>query len=287
MKECLVSVVLLTKNAGAEFEKTLESIRDQKVEFPYEIVVVDSGSTDGTTDLARRYGAKVHEIPPSEFNFGRTRNYGFSLAEGDFIVTISQDVVPCDTTWLGKMVSPFLTDDTVAAVQGKTVVPGNSEVFYWERAGQFYFTSESRAWIEKYRCGLSFVNCAVRRDFWEKNPLGTISFSEDKFFQKRIHDSGRKIHVSADALCFHGHQYTLRSLIGRLKNEGVGWRHVGVRYGLKDCLSDIYRNKWLVRESLRSWRNGKFHSLQELLFPILRPTFIYYGNNRSVTSRNN
>jgi rhamnosyltransferase len=179
------------------------------------------------------------------------------------------------------MVSPFRADAKLAAVQGETVIPRQSDVFYWEKNGYFYFTSESRNWIETYKCGLSFVNCAVRRDFWEKHPMGRIPFSEDKQFQKMIHDSGMGIHVAKDALCFHGHQYTLKSLIDRLKNEGVGWRNVGVRYGLKDCLTDIYRNKWMIRKSVGSWVRGEIRTIQELLFPVLRPVCIYCGNNRT------
>ncbi|MBE0568172.1 MAG: glycosyltransferase family 2 protein [Deltaproteobacteria bacterium] len=282
MKETLVSIVLLTKNAGKEFVKTLEAISRQDVDFPFEIIVLDSGSTDGTLELSGKYDARIYRIPPAEFNFGLTRNHGFSLASGDFIVTISQDVVPFDKSWLEKMVSPFLTDKNVVAVQGKTVVPGKSEVFYWEKKGFFYFTSESRNWIEKYKCGLSFVNCAVRRDFWEKHQLGSIPFSEDKVFQKMIHDSGMDIYVAKDAICFHGHQYSFKSLIDRLKNEGVGWRTAGVRYGLKDCLSDIYDNKWMIRNGFGGWMKGEIQTTQELLFPILRPVCICWGNSKPI-----
>lgn len=281
MNECIASIVLLTKNAGPQFEETLRALAGQDVDFPYEIVAVDSGSTDGTLDLAGRFRVKIHRIPPSDFNFGLTRNYAFSLAAGDFIVTLSQDVIPCDATWLSKMISPLREDARLAAVQGKTVIPAHSDVFFWERKGQFYFTSESRGWIERYKCGLSFVCCAIRRDFWERHPLGSAAFSEDKLFQKMIHDSGMGIRMAEDALCFHGHQYGWKSLVARLKGEGAGWRNVGVRYGLGDCLADIYRNKWMIRKGVGSWARGEIRTIQELLFPFLRPLFIYYGNNRT------
>lgn len=281
MSECVASIVLLTKNAGPGFERTLRALAGQEVDFPYEIVAVDSGSTDGTLALAEKFRVKTHRIPPSDFNFGLTRNHAFSLAAGDFIVTLSQDVTPCDASWLSKMISPLREDAKVAAVQGKTVVPADSDVFFWERKGQFYFTSESRGWIERYRCGLSFVSCAIRRNFWERHPIGEAAFSEDKLFQKMIHDAGMGIRMAEDALCFHGHQYGWKSLVARLKNEGVGWRIVGVRYGLRDCLADIYRNKWMIRKSVGSWASGEIRTIGELLFPFLRPACIYYGNNRT------
>ncbi|MBE0602148.1 MAG: glycosyltransferase, partial [Deltaproteobacteria bacterium] len=261
--------------------RTLQALAGQKVGFPFEIIAVDSGSTDGTLEFAERFQVKTYRIPPTDFNFGLTRDYAFSLAEGDIIVTLSQDVIPCGDSWLDRMVAPFPADERIAAVQGKTIVPKGSDVFYWERKGQFYFTSESRNWIERYQCGLSFVNCAIRRDFWEGHRMGPTPFSEDKLFQKIIHESGMSIHEAKEALCFHGHQYTWKSLVARLKNEGVGWRQVGVRYGLGDCLTDIYRNKWMIRKSLGSWERGEIRTIQELLFPVLRPACIYYGNSRT------
>jgi rhamnosyltransferase len=281
MGKCQVSIVVLTKNAGTAFENTLNSVCNQDFDRPYEIVLVDSGSTDDTLNIIKKFDVRLFRIPPDEFNFGLTRNYAFSLTNGDFIVTISQDVVPCSRFWLQYLIDPFC-DINIAAVQGSTAVQANTNVFYWEKKGYFYFTSESKNWIEKYNYGLSFVNCAIRRSFWQGHPMGSALFSEDKLFQKTIHDSGMKVYFSDEAVCYHGHQYTLKSLVNRLKNEGIGWKYVDVRYGFIDCLRDIYRNKWLCRKSVHSLFKGDIKTIQELLFPIIRPICIYYGNKKSI-----
>jgi glycosyltransferase involved in cell wall biosynthesis len=57
-----VSIVIPTLNAGPEFEELLEKVCVQEGDFEHEAIVVDSGSTDGTVELARRYGARVHQI---------------------------------------------------------------------------------------------------------------------------------------------------------------------------------------------------------------------------------
>jgi glycosyltransferase involved in cell wall biosynthesis len=57
-----VSVVIPTLNASPEFEELLEKASVQEGDFEHEVIVVDSGSTDGTVKLARRYGARVHQI---------------------------------------------------------------------------------------------------------------------------------------------------------------------------------------------------------------------------------
>lgn len=274
------SVVILTKNPGPPFGEVLDAIAAQRTDFPYELVVVDSGSTDGTKQLLRRYPLRLREIPPEQFNFGLTRNLAFSLARGQYIVTISQDVTPCDREWLRRITAPFSRSERVAAVQGATIAPERADVFYWERTdGHFYFTREVTKWLARHPGNLSFTNCAVRRSFWLAHQLVYTPFSEDKLFQKMIHDAGLEIIVAPDALCYHGHQYTLRSLATRLFGEGVGWRYAGLHYSLSECLLDIYHHKWMLRRGLEAYRAGELKTLPELLFPILRPLLLYCGNN--------
>jgi hypothetical protein len=112
--------------------------------------------------------------------------------------------------------------------------------------------------------------------------LESVLFSEDKLFQKMIHDYGMEVYFSEEAVCYHGHQYSMKSLIRRLKNEGIGWKYAGVSYGLVDCLKDIYHNKWLIRKSIGSMINGEIHTMQELLFPLLRPICVYHGNSKGI-----
>ncbi|HET8592797.1 MAG TPA: glycosyltransferase, partial [Solirubrobacterales bacterium] len=75
----MISVVIPVRNGGEPMRRCLEAIRAQEVADEVEIVVVDSGSTDGTQELARSFGARVHEIEPHEFNHGATRNLGARL----------------------------------------------------------------------------------------------------------------------------------------------------------------------------------------------------------------
>jgi rhamnosyltransferase len=99
----VISVVIPVKNGGADLARCLRGIAAQRVDEDVEVVAVDSGSTDGSPELARAAGAVVHEIPAEEFGHGRTRNLGVGLARGDLVVFTSQDAVADDEGWLSRL----------------------------------------------------------------------------------------------------------------------------------------------------------------------------------------
>lgn len=84
--QATVSAVLIVKNEVHVLEPCLESL----VQWVDEIVVLDSGSTDGTLELAARYGAKVH-IREDWEGYGIQRQRAQSLATGDYILAIDAD----------------------------------------------------------------------------------------------------------------------------------------------------------------------------------------------------
>ena len=191
------SIVILTKNAGPPFRRTLTQIFSQQTEHPFEVLVVDSGSTDLTLEILNDFPVRKFAIPPREFNFGLTRDYAFSLARGEFIATLSQDVIPYDQQWLQNLIRPFLSNSNLAAVQGVERLPEDRPIFYWHRFGHFYFTSETRTWRKKHGIGLSFVNCAIRKAFWAAHPIGFTPWGSDKLYQTLIHSAGGEITKAA------------------------------------------------------------------------------------------
>ncbi len=98
-----VSVVLGTYNRLSFLKSTIESIRASQIDIPYEIIVVDGGSTDGTIDWLTSQGDIIsivqHNREVSEGKSRRKRswgyfmNLGFKCAEGRYICLISDDSV--------------------------------------------------------------------------------------------------------------------------------------------------------------------------------------------------
>ncbi|MEW6304181.1 MAG: glycosyltransferase family 29 protein [Verrucomicrobiota bacterium] len=81
-----VSVCLIVKNEERFLRQCLESVR----ELAWQIVVVDTGSTDNTVEIAREFGAEVHSMA-WEDDFSAARNAALSHARGDWILVLDAD----------------------------------------------------------------------------------------------------------------------------------------------------------------------------------------------------
>ncbi|QXD16147.1 glycosyltransferase [Rhodocaloribacter litoris] len=273
----LISVGILTRNGGDGFRAVLDVLARQVCPVPHQVVILDSGSTDGTPEAAAEAGAVVHRIRPEDFSFGESRDLLFSRCEGEIIATISQDARPAGVHWLERITRP-IREGRADVVQGMELL--DDKTFYWERIGRFYSTSEWRPFFERYGWpglpGLSTVNLAVSRRAWEATGFGPIPMCSDKLFQKRAVQAGLRVEACREAAVHHSHHYTIRSLFKRCANEGMALRLLGISVGTGQTLRDVLNRKnhrALVRGLLR----GEVRRPAEVLFPLLRPLGIWYG----------
>jgi len=277
MQAPFVSIVYLTKNGGELLRQSLAAVFSQKVDFNFEVLAVDSGSTDGTMELLRSYPVKVFCIPPDNFNFGGTRDIGFSNSLGTIVITLSQDAVPADDTWLSNLVEPF-SKPLVDVVQAIDVFPTDRPYFYWYREGIMYSARINLKWRESHEgVGLSFTCCAIRKNVLDTVKLGSVEMSEDKVLQKKMSEKGRLVILQHNARVYHAHMYDLRDLVKRSLNEGLGWKGVNNNYSLKEMLADLFDIKvWSFL--IKGIKNKDIKNLGELLYPIVRPLSVYIGN---------
>jgi rhamnosyltransferase len=216
-----VSVVIPTLNAGPGFGDLLERLLDQETELGYEVLVIDSGSTDGTAELARRRGAVVHTIPRAEFGHGATRNLGVSLSRGEYVAFIVQDAVPLDGRWLAAMVENLERDDLVAGVYGRQIPRPESApltrvlVNGWPTAGLerreqcVEAPALYRALTPAERRSLATfdnVSSCVRRSVWEEIPFEPTGFGEDVRWGKRVVETGYKLVYEPRSAVLHSHE---------------------------------------------------------------------------------
>jgi rhamnosyltransferase len=285
-EQVIVSIVILSKNGGALFKELIEIIFQQKVDFLYEVIVIDSGSSDSTLEFLKHYPLSVIQIDSKDFSFGKTRDFGFSQARGEYIVTLSQDVVPVNEYWLQKIVTPLI-NDKADVIQGRNMIPQERRVFFWSKNGLFYFTREGDEFMRTHGgAGVSCTNLAMKKQVWEDTTFGPVSMSEDKFLQKIIYAKGYRLLFQREATTYHGHSYNLRTLIKRCENEGFGWKVIGIKYSFIQMIKDLKPRKLIYSELARGILKGEIKTLSELLFPVLRPIFIFKGNLLSTNYRN-
>ncbi len=212
-----VSIIILTRDAGDNFRPLLERIYSQKFDGMYEVLVIDSGSTDETVGIARTFPARVVSIQPDEFHHGRTRNLGAELSEGNALVYITQDALPLSDDWLQTLVGS-LSDRDVAMVCGRQIARTSTKPP--ERFFYVHYFPEHRLKVtpgapDYYRDNvfISNVNSAIRRDVWRQFRFSeTIDLAEDKEFARRILSAGWSIAYEPGAAVSHSHDLNLHAL---------------------------------------------------------------------------
>ena len=221
MRSPEVSVVILTFEAGPGFDELLERLFSQRTNFRYEVLAIDSGSTDGTAELAERYGASVHRIDPDEFGHGATRNLGASLSSGRYVVFLVQDALPKDDNWLAAMVEDLDADETVAGVYGCQVPRPDSSPLTrtlmrdWptsrqERREQFAGGPESYGALpaasRRSLAVFDNVSSCVRRSVWQRIPFERTGFGEDLRWGKAVVEAGYKLVYEPRSAVLHSHE---------------------------------------------------------------------------------
>lgn len=273
-----VSIGIPVRDGGVLLKRLLQQVFAQQTELTYEVYALDSGSTDGTLRLYDKFPIRVIEISRETFNWGVVRERLFQEARGKVVVNLSQDAVPAQADWLDKLVAP-LREPGVGVVCGHSIPDPDRgfRQFAWERNGHFYFTREMKRFAAVHGRGLSFANTAVRRSVWEKLHIAPQATGEDFGFQIRLRKAGVKIEFTRDAPVLHHHNYSLRGVYRRCRNEGLALREMDVPYSEWDLLCD-WANPAPCIQLAREIRHGRLHAPAEFLYPFLRPLAVYHGS---------
>jgi rhamnosyltransferase len=242
------SILIPTKNAGPEFDMCLGAVFGQKNVGPLEVIVVDSGSTDETLEIARKYAVRIERIPPEEFHHARTRNFAAGLAAGRFLVCLSQDAIPASDSWLATLVGNF-EDPAVGGVYGRHIPKlGSSlerqhtlDTIYGEERIVKESTNRESLGYRYYH--FSDANSAIRRDVWQATGFpDRFKVFEDVGIAKRILDGGWKIVYEPRASVHHSHYHTTTELLKRYFDIGYAFKHLGI--WSEQTRSSMLRDVW-------------------------------------------
>jgi glycosyltransferase involved in cell wall biosynthesis len=210
------SIVVRCYNEAEHIAKLLHGIEEQTMQ-DYEVVLVDSGSTDGTVETAENWGVdEIVYIDPENFSFGRALNYGCEEASGEFCVIVSAHVYPRRDDWLERLLEKF-EDEDVALVYGKQ--RGNHVTTFSEKQiFKQWFPETDIDRQDHPFC--NNANAAIRRDLWEECPYDEeLTGLEEVDWAKRVQEAGHEISYASDAEIVHVHDETPREIFNRYRRE--------------------------------------------------------------------
>ncbi len=266
MNRPFISVVIPTLNAGSRFGQMLTALRAQRTPESVEILVIDSGSSDATLELARNAGARILSIPRQAFHHARTRNQAIAESRGELVALTVQDAVPKDDGWLARLVTPLLADPGIAGSYGLQRAPST--------AG-FVATTQSAAWCEAHSQAevrslpaphlfwemppeqrlelvrFDNVTSCLRRSVWDRLPLPDYRYGEDMGWAKGALLAGFQIAFVPEAQVWHSHErgwpYELRRAYvdGLSRVLLVGWPSPSLK--LADALDMLRRLFFTLR----------------------------------------
>jgi rhamnosyltransferase len=259
----VISILIPVKNGGADLVRCLEGIAGQEIDEEVEVVVVDSGSTDGSPDRARELGAVVHEIPAEEFVHGATRNLAARSSRGEVLVFTTQDAVPADDTWLKHLIGA-LHEDKVAGAYGRQLPHEDArppEQFFLE----FMYGPTPRVQRLSHEAELSFeqtlfsnVNSAIPRAVWEANPFeDDVTMSEDQVWSRRMLLAGYAIVYEPRAAVRHSHTYTLGGAFRRFYASGASADRAYVAGGESRAALRRAMRRYAAGELRWLWQSGR------------------------------
>ena len=240
----MVTVAVPVRNGGRYISEVLQAVRAQEVNREIELLVVDSGSTDGSPAIARDHGARVVEIPPHEFGHGRTRNLMMRLAAGEHVAFLTQDATPADERWLARLLDGFTLADDVALSCGPYVARADASLPVKRELHDFFagFSPAGEPVVQRLLAGaasepgyrrpvgpltfFSDVNGCVARWAWEKVPYRDVAYAEDQLLAAEMLEAGMAKVFEPRAVVRHSHDYSAVEYFRRCFDEWRALREV-------------------------------------------------------------
>jgi rhamnosyltransferase len=210
-----IGVVIRTLNEAELIGTCLQTLKSQRSRFELDIVVVDSGSTDATLQIARSYGVRVHEISPDDFDYSKALNVGIERVAGDLVLILSAHAIPVDEDWVARMTAPF-EDPQVAGVASRQVPWATAP---WREVSRLTDTfGDTRSVFDpEHADDILFSNAAscIRRSVWRDEPF-TLPAAEDLEWAQRVVAAGRTVVYEPMAAVYHSHDESPREQARRL-----------------------------------------------------------------------
>lgn len=256
------SIIIRTFNEEKHLGNLLGAIKKQSYKA-YEIIVVDSGSTDRTLRIAEEHKVRIIKIESRDFTFGYSLNVGCRASMGKYLVFASAHVLPADTEWLASLVTS-LRDEKVAMVYGRQ--RGNEQSKFSERIDFeriFGTTPSSGNTLLTYA---NNANAGIKKTLWEKVPFDEYLFGlEDIDWARKVIQMGYFVRYEPKAVVCHLHEEQWYQVLNRYRREAIAAVRIGLSRPPQAKLSVVWLLIYFVLDLVYSFPNYTDKRLGEIM----------------------
>ena len=220
------SVIIRTLNEEKYLQELINAIKEQKIDLEdeIEIILVDSGSTDQTLEIAKKNNLKIVFIKKEVFSFGRSLNIGCRASNGELLVFISGHCIPVNTNWLLNLCLS-LKNGGSDYNYGKQIGVDTSYYSEHQYFKKFFPSSNKDVLFNGFFC--NNANSAIKRNVWEKYKFNeNITGLEDMYLTQQITQDNMKVSYIPEASVKHIHQENFKQIKNRYERESIALRWI-------------------------------------------------------------
>ncbi|MBN9692075.1 MAG: glycosyltransferase [Verrucomicrobia bacterium] len=216
MSDPLVSIIMRSFNEAWALRGTLPALQAQEYRN-WELIVIDSGSTDGSQDLIRAtQPAHFVQITPAEYNPSRVMNHGMRLAGSEFGIFLNADATPQGTGWLRPLVTALQNPRTAACFGRQIPRPDCQAVFACDYERCFGPERESASWDHFF----SMVSSGLRKDVWSRRGFREdLQYAEDDEYTRWCRAEKYDVVYVPESVAMHSHNYTAQQAFKRAAGD--------------------------------------------------------------------
>ncbi|HZQ46976.1 MAG TPA: glycosyltransferase [Verrucomicrobiae bacterium] len=205
MNDPAVTIIIRSFNEAWALRDTLPAVQAQEYKN-WELIVIDSGSTDGSQEIIRHAQPRHFiQIRPEDYNPARVMNHGMQLAQTKFGIFLNADATPQGNNWLRSLVQSLLAPKTAAVFGRQVPRPGCRAVYASDYERCFGPNRESARWEHFF----SMVSSGLRKDIWsQRGFLEKMQYSEDDEYTRWCRAQGYGVAYCPEAVVMHSHNYT-------------------------------------------------------------------------------
>jgi len=227
VRKMTISVIIPTYRAASHLPSLITALRTQTLPAD-EIIAIDTTSSDGTAEIAKRENLTVMSVLPQDFRHGRARNQAVRASSGEIVVLLTQDALPTNPEFLEKLTEPLRNGLSAAAYARQIAYPNANPLEQYARAFNYPERSFLRKLEDVDRLGIKaffFSNTAsavTRKAFDQVGGFSeSVIVNEDMLLCSRLLHLGHSVAYVAEAAVYHSHQYNYQKLFGRYFDIGA------------------------------------------------------------------